>query len=120
MWNNEENENAGKPVQARAPTPRGRLVVISGPSGAGKSTLVQRLLAHPELRLTVSVSATTRSPRPGEVPGRDYFFVTPEQFEQMRVRGELLEYAPGSRPPLRHAGRAGPPRDRPRVSAWRW
>lgn len=94
MWNNEENENAGKPVQARAPTPRGRLVVISGPSGAGKSTLVQRLLAHPELRLTVSVSATTRSPRPGEVPGRDYFFVTPEQFEQMRVRGELLEYAP--------------------------
>ncbi len=69
----------------------GRLVVISGPSGSGKSTLVQRLLAHPELRLTVSVSATTRKPRPGEVPGRDYFFLTPEQFE--RNRGELLEFA---------------------------
>ena len=69
----------------------GRLVVISGPSGSGKSTLVQRLLARPDLRLTVSVSATTRAPRPGEVPGRDYFFLTPEEFEA--IRGELLESA---------------------------
>jgi guanylate kinase len=92
MWNDEENENEGETAQA--PRPPGRLVVVSGPSGSGKSTLVQRLLAHPELRLTVSVSATTRSPRAGEVPGRDYVFLTPEQFEQMRIRGELLEFAP--------------------------
>ena len=69
----------------------GRLVVFSGPSGSGKSTLVRRLLARPELRLTVSVSATTRSPRPGEVPGRDYHFLTPEEFA--RVRHDLLESA---------------------------
>ena len=69
----------------------GRLVVLSGPSGSGKSTLAQRLLERPGLRLKVSVSATTRSPRPGEQPGRDYFFVTREQFE--RMRGELLESA---------------------------
>ena len=47
----------------------GRLIVISGPSGSGKSTLVRRLLARPDLRLRVSVSATTRQPRPGEEPG---------------------------------------------------
>jgi guanylate kinase len=69
----------------------GRLVVISGPSGSGKSTLVKHLLARPDLRLTVSVSATTRGPRPGEVSGRDYLFLTPEQFEE--IRGELLESA---------------------------
>jgi guanylate kinase len=65
--------------------------VISGASGSGKSTLVQRLLARPELRLRRSVSTTTRKPRTGEQPGRDYFFVTTEEFE--RIRPELLEYA---------------------------
>jgi guanylate kinase len=69
----------------------GRLIVLSGPSGAGKSTLAQRLLALPGLRLKVSISATTRSARPGEQPGRDYFFVTKEQFE--RMRDGLLESA---------------------------
>ena len=69
----------------------GRLIVISGPSGSGKSTLVQRLLARPDLRLRVSVSATTRHPRPGEERDRDYFFLSPEQFE--RIQGELLESA---------------------------
>jgi guanylate kinase len=69
----------------------GRLVVLSGPSGSGKSTLAQRLLALPGLRLKVSISATTRAPRPGEQAGRDYFFVTKEQFEQMR--DGLLESA---------------------------
>ncbi len=69
----------------------GRLVVLSGPSGSGKSTLARRLLALESLRLKVSISATTRSPRPGEEPGRDYFFVTREQFE--RMRGDLLESA---------------------------
>jgi guanylate kinase len=69
----------------------GRLVVLSGPSGSGKSTVVHRLLALPELRLKVSISATTRSPRPSEASGREYLFVTKEQFE--RMRGSLLESA---------------------------
>jgi guanylate kinase len=70
---------------------RGRLVVISGASGSGKSTLVERLLARPGLRLQRSVSATTRKPRAGENPGRDYVFVTKEEFE--RTTGRLLEHA---------------------------
>jgi guanylate kinase len=69
----------------------GRLVVISGASGSGKSTLVEHLLARPDLRLQRSISATTREPRPGEERGRDYFFVTVEEFE--RMRGDLLEHA---------------------------
>jgi guanylate kinase len=69
----------------------GRLIVISGPSGAGKSTVVGRLLARPDLRLEVSVSATTRSPRSGEVADRDYVFLTREQFESLR--GGMLESA---------------------------
>jgi len=87
MWNDLRDAETGTPG-----TP-GRLVVISGPSGSGKSTLVRRLLERPELRLTVSVSATTRAPRPGEVSGRDYLFLTPEQFEQIQSRGDLLESA---------------------------
>ncbi len=89
MWNDGGDGDSGSPASGSGSP--GRLVVISGPSGAGKSTLVHRLLAHPELRLTVSVSATTRGPRPGEVSGRDYDFLTPEQFE--RTRGDLLESA---------------------------
>jgi guanylate kinase len=69
----------------------GRLIVLSGASGSGKSTIAKRLLGRPELRLQVSVSATTRPPRPGEVHGRDYYFVNPEEFEGLR--GRLLESA---------------------------
>jgi guanylate kinase len=69
----------------------GRLIVISGPSGSGKSTLVQRLLGRTDLRLRVSVSTTTRQPRPGEERDRDYLFLSPEQFE--RIRDDLLESA---------------------------
>ena len=87
MLNDSKNPGSGDPQTC------GRLVVISGPSGSGKSTLVRRLLARTDLRLSVSVSATTRSPRSGEVPGRDYVFVTPDEFDQMRARGELLESA---------------------------
>jgi guanylate kinase len=82
------NDAAGASTSTGHP---GRLVVISGPSGSGKSTLVRRLLERPDLRLTVSTSATTRAPRAGEVPGRDYHFLTPEEFEG--IRGELLESA---------------------------
>lgn len=71
---------------------RGRLVVVSGPSGVGKSTVVRSLLERmPEAWL--SVSATTRPARPGEVHGVDYFFVGPEEFEAMIAAGDLLEWA---------------------------
>ncbi|GIW99778.1 MAG: guanylate kinase [Pirellulaceae bacterium] len=69
----------------------GRLIIISGPSGAGKSTVVRRLLERCPLPLELSVSVTTRPPRPGEVDGRDYHFVTAERFEQLRRAGEFLE-----------------------------
>jgi guanylate kinase len=69
----------------------GRLIVISGASGSGKSTLVERLLSRPELKFTVSVSATTRAPRPHERPDRDYFFLSMDEFE--RIRTDLLESA---------------------------
>jgi guanylate kinase len=66
--------------------------VLSGPSGVGKSTVVAELRrCHPELWL--SVSATTRSPRPGEVDGREYFFVDEPEFDRMVIDGELLEWA---------------------------
>ncbi|MDB9520268.1 guanylate kinase [Roseofilum reptotaenium CS-1145] len=70
----------------------GKLVVITGPSGVGKGTLVRSLLErHPDIYL--SVSMTTRSPRPGEVNGKDYFFVTPEQFQDLIAAEQLLEWA---------------------------
>jgi len=68
-----------------------RLVVISGPSGAGKSTVVRELLDRCPLPLCLSVSATTRQPRLGEEDGKDYFFLTPEQFAARRAAGEFLE-----------------------------
>ena len=71
----------------------GHLVVISGPSGSGKSTLVRRILQRPEVRATLSVSATTRRPRPGEMHGVQYFFIGRADFEAMRDRGELFESA---------------------------
>ncbi|MDD6444928.1 MAG: guanylate kinase [Lachnospiraceae bacterium] len=72
---------------------KGRLVVISGFSGAGKGTLMKALLAaHPD-RYALSVSATTRDPRPGEQDGIDYFFVTDEKFHAMIKEDDFLEYA---------------------------
>ncbi|MDX1947567.1 MAG: guanylate kinase [Pirellulaceae bacterium] len=68
-----------------------RLIIISGPSGAGKSTVVRQLLADCPLPLALSVSATTRSPRPGEVDGVNYFFLTREEFARRRQAGEFLE-----------------------------
>src|SRR3954447_25532410 len=71
---------------------RGLMFVLSSPSGAGKTTL-SRLLIERMPGLKMSVSATTRTMRPGEVDGRDYHFVDPARFEQMANRGELLEWA---------------------------
>ncbi len=69
----------------------GRLIIISGPSGAGKSTVVRQLLRQCELPLTLSVSATTRPSRPDEVDGRDYFFLSDQEFARRREAGEFLE-----------------------------
>ena len=71
---------------------RGLLLVMSSPSGAGKTTLSRRLLAA-DANITMSVSVTTRQPRPGEVNGKDYHFITHEAFGRLRDQGELLEYA---------------------------
>jgi len=71
---------------------RGMMFVLSSPSGAGKTTL-SRLLIERTAGLRMSVSATTRAKRPGEVDGRDYWFVDKSGFEQMTRRGELLEWA---------------------------
>jgi guanylate kinase len=72
--------------------PEGRLVIISGPSGAGKGTLVAQLRDQVP-SVWVSVSATTRAPRPGEVDGVSYFFMTPAQFEAHVEAGDFLEHA---------------------------
>jgi guanylate kinase len=73
------------------PARKGRLVVVSGPSGAGKTTVMKRVYLHCRLPLARSVSATTRPPRPGEVDGVDYHFLTAEDFAQRQQRGEFVE-----------------------------
>jgi len=85
-----------QPETAESPAPvepeRGVLFVISSPSGGGKGTLIRRILTHMP-RLGYSVSWTTRAPRQGEVNGREYHFVTIEEFTAARERGEFLEWA---------------------------
>jgi len=76
---------------AGVPVPAG-LTVLSGPSGVGKSTVVHAIRRNcPQIWLSVSV--TTRQPRPGEVHGREYFFVGEREFDEMAVSGQLLEWA---------------------------
>jgi guanylate kinase len=85
-------------MQAAPPNPpqptakAGRLYVVSAPSGAGKTSLVKALMER-EPGLRFSVSYTTRAPRANEVEGRDYHFITPEEFARMVERGEFLEHA---------------------------
>jgi guanylate kinase len=71
---------------------RGLLIILSSPSGAGKSTLAARLRAW-DPTLNFSVSATTRAPRPGEEHGREYFFHSREEFQDMVAKGDMLEHA---------------------------
>ncbi|WP_138496893.1 guanylate kinase [Nostoc sp. PA-18-2419] len=84
------------PIQSSATTKEspnpGRLIVLTGPSGVGKGTLMRSLLhRHPQLYYSVSV--TTRSPRPGEIDGINYYFINHSQFEQLIAESELLEWA---------------------------
>jgi guanylate kinase len=72
---------------------KGILIVVSGFSGSGKGTIMKRLLERYREQYALSVSATTRVPRPGEVHGREYFFVSRQEFEGMIARQELIEHA---------------------------
>ncbi|SFI46663.1 guanylate kinase [Planctomicrobium piriforme] len=77
--------------QIAGPTPR--MLILSGPAGAGKTTIVKKLLEAAPVSLEMSVSATTRAPRPNEVDGRDYYFLTREEFERRRAADEFIEWA---------------------------
>jgi len=68
-----------------------RVVVLSGPSGSGKTTIVNRLIEQSPVKLVKAVSATTRSPRAGEVDGEDYYFLSPQEFQLRRSNNEFLE-----------------------------
>lgn len=84
-------ESESTDIAARGGVPA-RLTVLSGPSGVGKSTVVASL-RRVSPRIWLSVSVTTRAPRPGEVDGREYHFVSEREFDRMTERGELLEWA---------------------------
>jgi guanylate kinase len=71
---------------------RGLMFILSSPSGAGKTTISRRLLAHDDC-IGMSISVTTRPPRPGEVDGKDYIFKTQAQFDQMVEEGHFMEWA---------------------------
>ncbi|MFQ7167651.1 MAG: guanylate kinase [Streptococcus sp.] len=72
---------------------RGLLIVFSGPSGVGKGTVRQEIFSKPDHKFEYSVSMTTRAQRPGEVDGKDYFFRSREEFEELIRKGQMLEYA---------------------------
>ncbi|RVW03737.1 guanylate kinase [Rhodococcus spongiicola] len=80
------------PVDSGDAAQRGRLVVLAGPSAVGKSSVV-RLLRERMPEVVFSVSVTTRDPRPGEVDGQDYHFISRDEFDRMIAAGELLEWA---------------------------
>ena len=77
---------------SKPPARRGVLFVLSSPSGAGKSTIARKLLAA-DPDISMSISATTRPMRPGEIDGKDYHFVSVERFKEMAAGGEFLEWA---------------------------
>ncbi|MCI5773811.1 MAG: guanylate kinase [Erysipelotrichaceae bacterium] len=72
---------------------KGLLIVLSGPSGVGKGTVIKELMKNDDLKLSYSISMTTRKPRQGEMEGVNYFYVSKEQFQQAIADGELLEHA---------------------------
>lgn len=79
-------------IDVMADTKTGRLVVLSGPSGVGKSTVVARLIESCPLPLKLSVSATTRPIRGDDQPGKNYFFLSDEEFQKRVKNDEFLEY----------------------------
>lgn len=83
------NENLSEATMTE--TAHGKLIVISGPSGAGKTTLLKRMFAECAAPLVAGVSAATRAPRPGEIDGVDYHFLSKAEFERRRAGGEFLE-----------------------------
>ena len=70
----------------------GKIIIFSAPSGTGKSTIIKRLMPDEELALSFSVSATSRAPRAGEENGRDYYFITPEEFRRHVEAGDFVEW----------------------------
>ncbi|MDE5843200.1 MAG: guanylate kinase [Muribaculaceae bacterium] len=71
---------------------KGKIIILSAPSGTGKSTIIQRIIEHPELRLGFSVSATSRAPRGEEQDGREYYFLSPEEFRRRVDADEFVEW----------------------------
>ena len=71
---------------------KGKLIIVSAPSGSGKSTILSYILSRPELNAHFSISATSRLPRGAEQNGREYWFLTTEEFEQKIAQGAFLEY----------------------------
>ena len=72
---------------------KGKIIILSGPSGCGKSTIIKRIMKQrPDLNLGFSVSATSRDPRPGETDGKEYYFISPEEFRKKIENDELVEW----------------------------
>lgn len=71
---------------------KGKIIILSAPSGTGKSTIIKRLMEDSKLNLEFSISATSRSPRGEEVNGREYYFLTPDEFEKRIKDGEFVEW----------------------------
>lgn len=71
---------------------KGKIIILSAPSGTGKSTIISELMKNPELALGFSISATSRKPRGQETDGKDYFFLTEQEFQERVDRGEFVEW----------------------------
>lgn len=71
---------------------KGKIIILSAPSGTGKSTIIKELMKAEDLGLGFSISATSRSPRPGETDGREYYFITPDEFARRVEAGEFVEW----------------------------
>jgi len=87
------NEASGQSRAGDQPVRRGVMLILSSPSGAGKTTLARALLTSEPDHCALSISATTRPPRPGEVDGQHYFFLDRSEFESERLSGAFLEWA---------------------------
>jgi guanylate kinase len=92
-WVRSSVRNSSTGSRSNAVIRTGNLFVLAGPSGVGKGTIVRELVSRDPEGLSLSVSVTTRAPRPGEVDGVDYFFVDDDAFDRMIRAGELLEWA---------------------------